>query len=68
MTKAELLEALAPFDDELEIMIGSSGRWYEVDHTEYAQRFSGDGCLVLQLGAQILLRVRPRAAVSEEAK
>jgi hypothetical protein len=59
VTKEELLRALEPFTSDLEIMIGSRGRWYEVDNAEYATRFSGDGCLVLNLGAQILLRTRP---------
>lgn len=61
MTKAELTEALQPFTDDIEIMIGSNGHWYEVDHHDYAQRFGGEGCLVLELGAKILLRTRPKA-------
>lgn len=60
MTKDELLHALEPFTGEIEIMIGGRGRWYEVDSTDYSQRFNGDGCLVLNLGAQILLRVLPK--------
>ncbi len=64
MTKAELIEELEPFTDEVEIMIGSAGRWYEVDHSEYAQRFGGEGCLVLNLGAQILLRTKSRTSTS----
>ena len=61
MTKAELLAALEPFSDETEVMIGNHGRWYEIDHHEYAQRFNGYGCFVLTLGAQILLRVPARS-------
>lgn len=61
MTKIELLEALKPFTDETEVMIGDRGHWYEVDHSEYALRFNGYGCLVLTLGAKILLRAAPRS-------
>lgn len=67
MTKAELLEALQPFTDETEVMIGDRGHWYEVDHSEYAQRFNGYGCLVLTLGAKILLRTAPRNADNSAA-
>lgn len=56
MTKAELIEALQPFMDETEIMIGDKDRWFEVDKWSYAVRFNGYGCFVLDLGARILLR------------
>ena len=59
MTKAQLLEALKPFTDEVEIMIGDNGHWYEVGDRKYAQRFNGEGCLVLMVGAKILLKVKP---------
>lgn len=61
MTKAELLKALQPFEDETEIMIGDGDRWFDVpSRYEYAQRLTGEGCFVLRLGARILLK-RPRA-------
>lgn len=56
MTKAELIAALQPFTDETEIMIGDKDRWFEVDGHGYSQRFNGEGCFVLDLGARILLR------------
>lgn len=64
MTKAELIEALVPFMDETEIMIGDRDRWFETSGWGYATRFDGDGCVVINLGARILLKKAPRRDVS----
>ncbi len=68
MTKAELLAALEPFMEETEIMIGDHGGWFETGPTwSYGTRLNGDGVVILQLGARILLKANPfPRAVSAE--
>lgn len=58
MTKAELLDALLPFTDETEIMIGDRDRWFETCRWQYGRRLNGDGVVIIDLGARILLDVR----------
>jgi hypothetical protein len=58
MTKAELLRALEPFTDETEIMIGDRDRWFETQSWQYGQRLNGNGVVIIELGARILLDIR----------
>jgi hypothetical protein len=62
MTKAELLAALEPFTDEIEIAIGENGGFSEITGHAYGLSKDGDGWLILDRGGRVELPrvVRPR--------
>jgi hypothetical protein len=62
MTKAELLAALEPFTDEIEIAIGEDGGFSEITGHAYGLSKGGDGWLILDRGGRVELPrvVRPR--------
>lgn len=64
MTKAELIEALQPYTDEIEIVMLANNLFYEVDSAGYGINSRDDGVVVLIKGAQVLIpRIRlPRAS------
>lgn len=55
MTKAELLAALEPFTDEIEIAIGEDGGFSEITGHAYGLSKEGDGWLILDRGARVEL-------------
>jgi hypothetical protein len=58
MTKAELLQALEPFTDETEIMIGDQDRWFDTRGWQYGSRLNGNGVVIIEMGGRILLDIR----------
>jgi hypothetical protein len=66
MTKAELLAALEPFTDEIEIAIGEDGGFSEITGHAYGLSKGGDGWLILDRGGRVELPrvVRPRMETS----
>lgn len=61
MTKGELMRALEPFTDEIEILIDDGDRSFEVDHWRYGL-IQGTGVLVMRRGAQVMWRLSPKKA------
>lgn len=55
MTKQELLEALQPYTDDIEIVIAADGRFFEIDHAGYGTNSRQDGVALLTKGAQMLV-------------
>jgi hypothetical protein len=59
MTKAELIEALMPFDDEIEIGVQSvnPGYWHSIADARYGMDVDNTGLLILYPNApQIVLK------------
>lgn len=52
MTKEDIVKLLEPFTNDIEILIRDGERFFEVDHHAYGVSKTGDGVIVLQLGAQ----------------
>ena len=61
MTKAELIEALTPFSDELEIGVLSvdPGYWHSISEAKYGFDGAHDGVLVLVPNAPKIVLHRP---------
>jgi hypothetical protein len=55
MTKAELIAALEPFTDEVEIAIGEDGGFSEITGHAYGMGKGGDGWLILDRGGRVEL-------------
>lgn len=69
MTKDELIEALQPFTDDIEIVLLAGQLFYEIDHATYGTNSRDDGVLVLVKGAQVIvptLAAERRADTSSE--
>jgi hypothetical protein len=61
MTKAELLRALEPFDDDIEVLAIDDGRAYEIEDAGYGTILANNyGCLLLHTGARAVVRWMPR--------
>lgn len=66
MTKAELLAALEPFTDEMEIAIGEDGGFSDITGYAYGLSKDGDGWLILDRGARVELPRVVRASMETE--
>ena len=53
MTKGDLLDLLAPFSDEIEILgRNGAGQHFDLGNGLYGIRNDGDGCISLEIGSR----------------
>lgn len=58
MTKGELIEALAPFDDEIELFVRGHGSYRFISDGFYGMEKDGTGVFILSAVKQAVMSVR----------
>lgn len=53
VTKGELMKALEPFDDDIEIVIGSGELFFEIPGYAYGIDVTGDGWVIVDKGNSV---------------